>query len=366
MAAGHKGGKPSSDEMGAFRRDLLAWYDRHRRALPWRAKAGIKPDPYHVWLSEIMLQQTVVVTVIPYFQKFVENWPTVQDLAAAPLDEVTQAWAGLGYYARARNLHKCAQVIMKEHNGRFPRDTETLKTLPGIGDYTSGAIAAIAFDRPASAMDGNVERVLARYYCVTTPLPEAKKPLRRLVDDLTAGRTDRPGDFAQALMDLGATVCIPKAPRCGVCPLREGCQARQKGNAAALPRRLPKLAKPKRQGHFYWIVSDRGRVLLERRPEKGLLGGMIGLPTSEWVALKPGHSPLIAGLKQEIQENRGWLVTHTFTHFDLRLRGCVMEGLKENRIKESGYFWAEPEKLSTLGMPSVFRKAVKMMIKNHA
>lgn len=362
MTAPKAGGKQLLKEIDAFRKNLLKWYDRHRRVLPWRAPAGTKSNPYHVWLSEIMLQQTVVAAVVPYFLKFIETWPRVEDLAAAAPEDVTGAWAGLGYYARARNLHRCAKAIVSDFKGEFPADRALLKTLPGIGEYTSGAIAAIAFDLPAAAMDGNVERVLARYFNVTTPLPDAKKELRVFADDLTRNRSDRPGDFAQAMMDLGATVCIPKSPRCGVCPLREACRAQKAGNAVELPVRREKKPKPKRQGFFYWIVSDQGRVLLHRRPEKGLLGGMIGVPVSAWEEREPDHLPLALKLGQTLAPDRKFLVTHTFTHFDLKMRGCRISGIKEANVRDGGYYWAAPGDVQLSDMPTVFKKAARLMI----
>ena len=264
-------------KMGAttarLQRSLLDWYDRHRRILPWRAARGATADPYHVWLSEIMLQQTTVVTVGPYFQDFIARWPSVMDLAAASLDDVLHAWQGLGYYARARNLHKCAQVVAADLGGKFPEDEADLRALPGIGAYTAAAIAAIAFARPATVVDGNVERVIARLRRVETPLPPAKPELTRLAAELTPAR--RPGDYAQAIMDLGATVCMPRNPACDRCPWHADCAARAAGVADELPRKLPKKERPTRRGVAFWTVRRDGSVLLRRRPESGLLGGMM-------------------------------------------------------------------------------------------
>ncbi|HVO17494.1 MAG TPA: A/G-specific adenine glycosylase, partial [Alphaproteobacteria bacterium] len=260
--------RPGSASVKGPAAALLAWYDRHRRRLPWRAGPGERPDPYRVWLSEIMLQQTTVATVGPYFTAFLERWPDVARLAAAPLDDVLHAWQGLGYYARARNLHRCAAVVARDHGGRFPDTEDALRALPGVGAYTAAAIAAIAFDRPAVVVDGNVERVVARLHAVDAPLPAAKPELRRLAAALTPDA--RPGDFAQAMMDLGATLCTPRAPRCVLCPLMAGCAARTRGIAEELPRRTAKPEKPTRRGVAFFAVDADGAVLLRRRDESGL------------------------------------------------------------------------------------------------
>src|SRR6266852_943396 len=257
---------------------LLAWYDRHRRTLPWRAPAGARAEPYLVWLSEIMLQQTTVATVGDYFRRFVERWPTVEALAAAPLDDVLSAWAGLGYYARARNLHACARAVAERHDGRFPEDEASLLALPGIGRYTAAAIRAIAFDQPASAVDGNVERVIARLFAIDTPLPDAKPEIQLLAAKLVP--ESRAGDYAQAMMDLGATVCTPKSPRCVICPLMSSCRARKLGLAEDLPRRSPKAERPTRRGLAFVLARRDGAILLRKRPAKGLLGGMDSVPSA--------------------------------------------------------------------------------------
>ncbi|MCB9979357.1 MAG: A/G-specific adenine glycosylase [Rhodospirillales bacterium] len=340
--------------MDDMRRYVLDWYDANRRVLPWRAAAGARMDPYRVWLSEVMLQQTTVAAVIPYFLKFTEKWPDVNSLAAAPLDDVLREWAGLGYYARARNLHRCAQMVADLHNGIFPADKDTLQSLPGIGDYTAGAIAAIAFDRPAAAMDGNIERVLARVFNISEPLPGAKKPLRALAKTIFEGNSYRPGDFVQGLMDLGATVCTPRGPKCGLCPLAQGCEGRKSGAPESLPRRTPKAEKPSRYGHVYWITDGQGRVLIQKREDRGLLGGMMGLPTSEWKAEIPDHSafgkenPLISEGK----------VLHTFTHFHLTLFGHRIDAVN-TIIPMKGFSWVAEQDCAA-AMPSVFRKAVRL------
>ncbi len=297
---------------------LLAWYDKNARAMPWRIApmdriSGVLPDPYHVWMSEIMLQQTTVVTVRDYFVKFVGRWPTVFDLAGAADADVMAAWAGLGYYARARNLLKCARVVADELGGVFPEDEVALQKLPGIGPYTSAAIAAIAFDRRASVLDGNVERVMARYHLVKQPLPASKEHLRGLA---LQGLPDaRFGDYAQAIMDLGATVCTPRGPSCGICPWAQGCQARALGVAQDLPKKVAKAAKLTRYGTCFVVMRKNGDVLLERRPDKGLLGGMLGWPGDIWATDKvDAVPPFVADWQQAPEEAR-----HTFTHFHLRL-----------------------------------------------
>ncbi|WP_375342244.1 A/G-specific adenine glycosylase [Yoonia litorea] len=297
--------------------DLLEWYDRHARVMPWRVgpqdrKAGIKPDPYAVWLSEVMLQQTTVAAVRDYHRNFLSIWPTVQDLAAADDAAVMAAWAGLGYYARARNLLKCARTVVSDWGGAFPDTYEGLLTLPGVGPYTAAAVAAIAFDRAETVVDGNVERVMARMHDIHTPLPASKPQLTQLASDLTPNT--RPGDYAQAVMDLGATICTPRSPACGICPWREPCKARAAGTAAMLPKKTPKKKTPTRFGIAYVAQREDGAWLLETRPETGLLGGMLGWPTTEWTDAPQADPPLIADWKTLSEEAR-----HTFTHFHLRL-----------------------------------------------
>ncbi len=276
---------------------LLAWYDLHRRVLPWRARAGERSDPYRVWLSEIMLQQTTVKAVGPYFGKFVARWPTVEALGAASLDDVLRMWAGLGYYSRARNLHACAVVVMREHGGKFPETEAGLRQLPGVGPYTAAAIAAIAFDRATMPVDGNIERVVSRLFAVEDELPKAKPRIQALAQTLLPER--RPGDAAQALMDLGATICTPKKPACVLCPLNDGCASRARGDQEAFPRKAPKKAGALRRGAAF-VVTRGGDVLVRTRPEKGLLGGMTEVPSSDWLAaqddrLAEMHAPKLAG-----------------------------------------------------------------------
>ncbi|NNK67967.1 MAG: A/G-specific adenine glycosylase [Rhodobacteraceae bacterium] len=296
---------------------LLDWYDAHAREMPWRVgpaarRAGARPDPYHVWLSEIMLQQTTVAAVRDYFRAFVTKWPGVTDLAMAEDAEVMGAWAGLGYYARARNLLKCARIVATEYGGWFPDTHDALLKLPGIGPYTAAAVASIAFDRPETVVDGNVERVMARLFDVHTPLPTAKGELTELAAKLTP--TTRPGDYAQAVMDLGATICTPRNPACGICPWSQGCAGRSAGHAESLPAKLPKTPKPVRLGYVYLVQRNDGAWLLETRPDKGLLGGMLGWPVSEW-SENPVEDPPLAANWQD----PGAEVRHTFTHFHLRL-----------------------------------------------
>ncbi|MBX2855063.1 MAG: A/G-specific adenine glycosylase [Rhodobacteraceae bacterium] len=342
-----------------FNDSLLEWYDRQARALPWRVspssrREGVAPDPYRVWLSEVMLQQTTVATVHAYFDKFVTLWPTVDNLAAAPIDEVLTAWAGLGYYARARNLHKCAIAVSTEHGGRFPDTVEGLLALPGVGPYTAAAIAAIAFDHPAAVVDGNVERVMSRLFQIETPLPDSKPEIAAAAARLTPDT--RPGDYAQAVMDLGATVCSPRNPACGVCPWLTPCQARRSGIAAQLPRKKPKPEKPTRQGRAYLALDGAGRVLLRRRPDKGLLGGMVGLPGGGWsadvpVELAPPFEAAWIDLDVEVR--------HTFTHFHLKLQiHGVLAGHAAPLTKED--LWTPRGEVMNTALPTLMKKALKL------
>jgi A/G-specific adenine glycosylase len=332
---------------------LLAWYDAHARVLPWRVSpqdraAGVLPDPYRVWLSEIMLQQTTVAAVRDYFRRFTDLWPTVGALAAAEDATVMGEWAGLGYYARARNLLKCARAVVADHGGQFPSDRETLLTLPGIGPYTASAIAAIAFDRPETVVDGNVERVVARLFAVETPMPKAKAGLTALAAKLTP--TARPGDYAQAMMDLGATVCTPRNPACGICPLIHACDGRRLGIAADLPRKVAKTAKPVRFGVVYLGRRADGAWLLERRPDSGLLGGMLGWPTTDW-SDEPDDAPPATGEWREAELE----VRHTFTHFHLRLAVQVARLPMDSRPAR-GAFVGRPD-FRPSDLPTVMRKA---------
>ncbi len=334
---------------------LLDWYDAHARVLPWRAPPGALADPYRVWLSEIMLQQTTVQAVKAYFEKFLGLWPTVEALASAPLDDVLKAWAGLGYYARARNLHACAKEVVSRFGGRFPETEEGLRSLPGIGPYTAGAIAAIAFGGRHAAVDGNVERVISRLYAIETPLPDSKPEIREKAQALVPDR--RAGDFAQAMMDLGATICTPRQPNCLICPWAEDCQGRITGLAPSLPRKKQKKQVPTRRGTAFWVERADGAVLLRRRPEKGLLGGMMEVPSTAWgdtVADPALHAPLDA----EWRALPG-VVEHTFTHFHLELDVWRAERVADGELRDDGdYRWTARAELAGEALPTVMRKVV--------
>jgi A/G-specific adenine glycosylase len=333
--------------------ELLAWYDRHRRDLPWRSPPGMRPDPYRVWLSEIMLQQTTVVTVAPYFDRFVTRWPRVSSLAAATLDEVLHQWQGLGYYARARNLHACAREVAARLGGRFPDDVAGLRALPGIGDYTAAAIAAIAFDRREAAVDGNVERVVARLFAVREPLPGAKPRLRALARELVPA--ERAGDFAQAMMDLGATICTPRRPRCVLCPWQRECAARAGGFAEDLPARVEKPERPLRHGVVFWLTRADGAVLLRRREERGLLGGMIEVPSTPWREAEWGEGEALtsAPVKARWTALPG-TVQHGFTHFRLDL--TILAGTTDD---PPDGLWARPEEFKDYAFPTLTKKVVR-------
>ena len=354
----------ASQSPPAVAEPLLAWYDRHARALPWRVPPGAdaRPDPYRVWLSEIMLQQTTVPAVKPYFEAFLARWPRVADLAAAPLDDVLTAWAGLGYYARARNLHKCAGVLAERHGGRFPDSEEALLQLPGIGAYTAAAIAAIAFGRRSTVVDGNVERVVSRYFAVETPLPRSKPALRDLAAGLTPRR--RPGDYAQAMMDLGATVCLPRTPKCMLCPIDAGCAAHAAGNAETLPRKAPKPERPTRRGIAFWTLAPGGRVLLRRRPEEGLLGGMMEVPSTEWRPERCGAGEA----KRQAPARTRWTalpgqVRHTFTHFHLELEVWAARLDDAGTVGREAGRWVALDTLGDEALPSVMRKVIEHALK---
>lgn len=337
--------KPDKKTVDGFRGAMLSWYDAHYRPMPWRAPPGERPDPYHDWLSEIMLQQTTVYTVKAYFEKFIDKWPTIHDLAKAAQEEVMHEWAGLGYYARARNLHKCAKIVSEERGGVFPDNEEELKKLPGIGDYTAAAITSIAFDKPAVVMDGNIERVMARIFAISEPLPTGKKLMKQGAFYFADRRTDRPGDYAQSLMDLGAVICTPTKPACGLCPVRPYCAAQKKGIAESLPVRAPKKAKPVKYGTLYWMENKKGEILAERRPETEMLGGMLGLPTSDWTLEKPENS-IISGQ-----------IRHSFTHFDLYL-----DIVEQDAPKNKNNIWIKRTSLPESGLPTLFQKAVNLMM----
>jgi A/G-specific adenine glycosylase len=340
---------------------LLAWYDAHARELPWRvpplrSKLGERADPYFVWLSEIMLQQTGVVVVTGYFLAFTRRWPTVTALAAAKGADVMAAWAGLGYYARARNLLKCARIVAGDLGGKFPEDRAALEALPGIGPYTSAAIAAIAFGKSETVVDGNIERVMARLHMVEIPLPKAKPELVLLAGQATP--TLRAGDHAQALMDLGATICTPRKPSCTHCPLQANCLANAAGIAAELPRRTPKKPKPTRYGTVYIAHRADGAVLLERRPDKGLLRGMLGWPSSDWGDAPEPKPPFLANWLQVSGE-----VRHTFTHFHLILKVEVTDAAQDAQTS-TGEFYLKSE-FNPDDLPTLMRKAYDLASQPH-
>jgi A/G-specific adenine glycosylase len=335
--------------------DLLAWYDRHRRHLPWRSPPGQRGDPYHVWLSEVMLQQTTVKAVGPYYAKFLARWPNVEALAASPLDDVLKAWAGLGYYARARNLHACAKTVAAEHGGCFPNTEDGLRALPGIGGYTAAAIAAIAFDRRAVAIDGNIERVIARLFAIETELLAAKSEIRARAEGLVPLR--RPGDFTQAMMDLGATICTPKKPACGICPWMDFCAARARGDAETFPRKAPKVEGRMRYGVSFVVTRADGQVLVRTRPEKGLLGGMTEVPSTAWTHDLDERAALAsAPLKAKWRKLPG-VVEHGFTHFPLQ-QTIYVAAVPARTKAPTGMRWVALQELHGEALPNVFRKVV--------
>ncbi|RWY84684.1 A/G-specific adenine glycosylase [Rhizobium leguminosarum] len=345
---------------------LLDWYDRHHRELPWRvspgmAARGVKPDPYRVWLSEVMLQQTTVQAVKPYFERFLQRWPEVTDLAAAETDAVMAAWAGLGYYARARNLKKCAEAVANEHGGIFPDTEEGLRSLPGIGDYTAAAVAAIAFNRQAAVMDGNVERVISRLYAIATPLPAAKPAMKQKVALLTPA--DRPGDFAQAMMDLGATICTPKRPACSLCPFRGACEALKLSDPELFPVKAAKKEKPVRYGAAFIAVTTDGEILLRRRIDSGLLGGMTEVPTTAWTARIDGETSAAAAPFDAAWQASGTVI-HVFTHFELRLsiwRAAIATKVAIDDGPNDGW-WEPVTNLEAQALPTIMKKAIAAAI----
>ncbi len=353
--------KVSEADAGSFPANrailLLAWYDRHRRVLPWRARAGERSDPYRVWLSEIMLQQTTVKAVGSYFEKFVQRWPTAEALGAASLDDVLRMWAGLGYYSRARNLHACAVVVMREHGGQFPETEEGLRQLPGVGPYTAAAIAAIAFDRPTMPVDGNIERVVSRLFAVEDELPKAKPRIQTLAQTLLPAA--RSGDAAQALMDIGATICTPKNPACVLCPLNDDSAARARGDQEAFPRKAPKKTGLLRRGAAF-VVTRGSDVLVRTRPEKGLLGGMTEVPSSDWIAGQDDkhaqrQAPKLAKLTR--WHRKAGVVTHVFTHFPLELVVYVSQVPARTRAPD-GMRWVPIATLADEALPNVMRKVL--------
>jgi A/G-specific adenine glycosylase len=335
--------------------DLLVWYDRHRRDLPWRAKPGETADPYRVWLSEIMLQQTTVTAVKPYYLRFLERFPSVDSLAGAASDAVMQAWAGLGYYSRARNLHACAKAVVDNHGGRFPATEAELLKLPGIGAYTAAAVAAIAFDEVAAAVDGNVERVVSRLFLVDEPLPKAKPLIRSLTEDLVP--PDRPGDFAQAVMDLGATICTPKRPACALCPWMQPCQARANFLQEAYPKKVKKTEGQLRRGAAFVVMRADDTILLRTREPKGLLGGMAEAPTSAWEPdYEPSRAVLDAPIEARWQRLPG-IVRHVFTHFPLELT-VLLAKVPKGTPAPDDMRWTPRKELHAEALPGVMKKVL--------
>ena len=360
MAPQHTSRKPEPAEGDSIAARLLAWYDRHHRELPWRVAPrdlvrGIRPDPYRVWLSEVMLQQTTVEAVKAYFAKFTARWPNVEALAAADNEDVMKAWAGLGYYSRARNLKACADLVAGAGKG-FPDTEDGLRALPGIGAYTAAAIAAIAFDRPAAVVDGNVERVVTRLFSIATPLPEAKAEIRARVEGMVPA--DRPGDFAQAMMDLGATICTPRRPRCMLCPLRQDCSAILSGDPEFYPVKPAKAEKPLRRGAAFVAIRGDGAILLRKRPEKGLLGGMTEVPTTGWTARADGATHTGAAPFPADWRHAG-RIGHVFTHFALELE---IYSADVGDTAPAGHFWSHPSQIADEALPTVMKKAVEAAI----
>lgn len=352
--------KVASPDDGDIASRLLAWYDVHHRELPWRITPreharGARPDPYRIWLSEVMLQQTTVEAVKAYFRAFVAKWPDVNALAEAETEDVMKAWAGLGYYSRARNLKACADLVALRR-GRFPETEAGLRELPGIGAYTAAAIAAIAFDHPAAVVDGNVERVVSRLYSIATPLSEAKAEIRAHVEGMVP--LIRPGDFAQAMMDLGATICTPRRPRCMLCPLREDCSATVSGDPEHFPVRLPKAEKPLRRGAAFVAVRSDGAILLRKRQDKGLLGGMTEVPTTGWTARIDGATT-DAAAPFPANWQRAGQIGHVFTHFALELDVFRAE---VNGAAPAGHFWSLVHEISGEALPTVMKKAIEAAI----
>jgi A/G-specific adenine glycosylase len=360
---------------------LLAWYDIYRRVLPWRVPPGKRADPYRIWLSEIMLQQTTVQAVGAYYRKFLTLWPDVKALAAAKQDDVLTAWAGLGYYARARNLHAAAKVVAHEMGGKFPTTAEGLRVLPGIGGYTAGAIAAIAYDEKQAAMDANAERVIARLYAVQTPMPKAKTELHALGSALVPARA---GDFAQALMDLGSAICTSKRPACQNCPWADDCRARKLGIQEQLPVKAPKMARPLKRGAAFVVHDKSGAVLLVKRPDKGLLASMLEPPLGEWTEKFPSPAKAMKQAPFEATwKKRPGIVRHGFTHFELEIEVYVAEVTKHPPLSWPGLTrpsvdgartpslrakgghdklevrWVPRDALPNVELPSVMRKIVE-------
>jgi A/G-specific adenine glycosylase len=360
--------KKPHQKMSKFPELILNWYDQHARDLPWRVKGGGSVDPYHVWLSEIMLQQTTVPTVGPYFQKFLSLWPTVNDLALAPLDDVLTAWAGLGYYARARNLYKCAVIVRQNYGGIFPKSEDALLELPGIGPYTAAAIAAIAFDQPAVVVDGNIERIITRVFRLDAELPKGRPEIAAAAGGVTPKL--RAGDYAQALMDIGSRICSPKKPKCNDCPVSDLCVCAHADDVGIYPKKAPKKQKPNRSAIVLWICNAQGQLLLRRRPEKGLLGGMMEFPSTEWRtdvvldgAMRGEASELLQnfGLSRSADTEVSCLkpIKHTFTHFHLHLHPYVVTLEPDEQVMSNEVVWALPTEFTEYALPTLMKKVEK-------
>lgn len=355
--------EPSKAKANAspFANRLLAWYDVHAREMPWRTPPhdhaqGVRTDPYHVWLSEVMLQQTQVATVKEYFLKFIRIWPTVFDLAKADQEDVLKAWAGLGYYSRARNLKKCADVVVADYEGNFPHTFEALKTLPGIGDYTASAIASIAFDEPVAVVDGNVERVISRHQCIKDFFPQAKAQTKVLLDGMLD--TKKPGEFAQATMDLGATICTPKRPACSLCPVNEDCKGFKNGNAELFPYKQPKAQKPTRKGAAFVMFNPAGDIYLCKRKDTGLLASMTQVPTNDWTSNQDGNTDTSEAPINALWQKAG-IAKHTFTHFHLELTVWVAHQI--NHSFDNGW-WCARNCIKDEALPKIMHKVIDLSL----
>jgi A/G-specific adenine glycosylase len=350
-----------------FPEQVLHWYDQNGRELPWRQKNGDFADPYHVWLSEIMLQQTTVVTVEPYFRKFLQNWPTVKHLALAPLDDVLTAWAGLGYYARARNLHKCAGVVWHKYGGHFPNKEEELLDLPGVGPYTAAAVAAIAFNQRAVVIDGNIERIVCRVFQLEETLPNGRPVIKKYAAEITP--KDRAGDYAQALMDIGSSICKPKAPDCGNCPVMGLCKVGGKEIAQSYPKKAPKKAKPSKFAIALWLEDEEGRVLIRRRAENGLLGGMMEFPSTDWTENSETSEDEVQALLKSLQPNVASDTydaapdfKHTFTHFHLTFSPRVYRVASADKTPSNHLKWLSAAELDQVALPTLMKKVVRSVM----
>lgn len=355
-------------EVKAFQKDLLDWYDRHQRELPWRARNFADTNPYHVWLSEVMLQQTTIATVKDYFLQFIDKWPTLKDFASASEDEVLAAWSGLGYYSRARNLYKAAQTLKTDFNHQLPDEQSELLKLSGIGDYTSAAITAIAFNKQATVMDGNIERVVSRIFKIEEKLPKAKPVYKEYTHYLAQDPMDRHSDYAQAMMDLGATICTPKNPKCMLCPVRSHCEAGQKGIAEAYPKKEAKKKKPKKYTNAYVLFDDKGRIFMRKRDEKGMLANLYEVPTSQWLQSKKEAKSDKLIDHNDLEEISGE-VKHSFTHFDFFIKVYVGNfndlelSLKELEQNSNDSRWIAQDDFEQFGIPTLVKKIIYHAVK---